>query len=361
MVNYKDTLIKLSGLLLIIAGVFGVIFLGAFFWPFLIAIIIAFSLENLVSFIVRKTNLPRKITGSILVFITYALLGFAVFLLVSKLIREAVVLSNNVPDIYRYMLDTYKALYVKYISLTQNIPNIMSDKIYDTGVKVLELGTNAIQTFLNGVLNFIIFMPSILVYIIITFLATLFLVTDRRILAKHAQSLLSESFIEKVSNILKSTIKSLGQYLRAQLAVISITFIELLIAFLIIKQPYPLTLALIIALIDALPILGTGTVMVPWAIYSLVTGNIPLAIALGITYLVILVVRQLVEPKIVSQQLGVHPFLTLIAMYIGFKIFGLVGMIIGPIVMVIFKNVFSNLFEAGYFRNFIVYKDKEIK
>lgn len=357
--DYKKTIIKLIGLTAIILGVFGVIFLGAFFWPFLIAIVIALSLENVISFVVKKTKLPKKLTGVLLVFITYGLIGFAIYLLISKLIKEVVVISGNIPEIYDYMVDMYKVIYLKYISLMQNIPAVMSDRIYDGGIKILEQGTLFISNFLNGVLDFIMFMPSILIYIIVTFLATLFLVTDRRTLAKYVQDILPKNFVRKFISIMKSTLKSLGQYLRAQLTIISITFLELLIAFLIIKQPYPLTFALMIALIDALPILGTGTVLVPWALYSIIIGNLPFAIALAVIYLVILVVRQLVEPKIVSNELGVHPFLTLVAMYIGFKTFGLIGMIIGPVVMVIFKNVFSHLFEAGYFKNFIVYKDKE--
>lgn len=359
MINSKKTLTKSLGLILIILGIFGVIFLGAFFWPFLIAIVIAMSLENVLGFITKKTKLPRKLTGVILVFITYAIIGFAIYMLISKLIKEAVIISGNMPQIYDYLVSTYESLYLKYKNVMQDMPAVMSDRIYDTGIKILEIGTAFITKFFNGLLDFIIFMPSILIYIIITFLATLFLVTDRRTIAKYMQDFLPKNFMEKAANIMKSTIKSLGQYLRAQLTLISITFIELFIAFIIMRQPYPLTLALAIALVDALPILGTGTVLTPWAIYCVITGNMPMAIALAITYLVILIVRQLVEPKIVSNELGVHPFLTLVAMYIGFKIFGIIGMIIGPVVMVIFKNVFAHLFESGYFKNFIVYKNRD--
>lgn len=357
--DYKKTIIKLSGLIAIILGVFGIIFLGAFFWPFLIAVVVALSLENIIKFISKKTRLPRKLTGLILVFLTYGLIAFAVYLLISKLIREVVALSVNMPEVYEYMVAAYKTLYVKYISLTQNIPAVVSDKIYDTGMKILEMGTTFITDFVNGVLNFVMFMPSILIYIVVTFLATLFLVTDRSKMAKNIQEILPENFVEKTVNIIKATIRSLGQFLRAQLIIISITFLQLFVSFIIINQPYPLTMALIISLVDALPILGTGAVLVPWALYSVVTGNLPFAIALAIIYLIILVVRQLIEPKIVSNQLGVHPFLTLVAMYIGFKMFGIIGMIIGPVVMVIFKNVFGNLFEAGYFKNFIIYTKKD--
>ena len=128
------------------------------------------------------------------------------------------------------------------------------------------------------------------------------------------------------------------------------------------NQPYPLLLAFLIAIIDALPILGTGTVLLPWAVYSAITGNLGLGLGLLVTYIIITVVRQLVEPRIVSSNLGVHPFLTLITMYIGFKIFGLFGLIVGPVVMIIYKNVFAIMFETGYLKKLFVYKkDKSIQ
>ena len=118
-------------------------------------------------------------------------------------------------------------------------------------------------------------------------------------------------------------------------------------------------MALVISIIDAFPILGVGGVLIPWGVYSAITGNMHLGIGLLITYAIIIVVRQLIEPRILSSNLGIHPFLTLISMYIAFKMFGIVGLIIGPIVLLIFKNVFSQLFEYGYLKNIIVYK-KEI-
>ena len=163
-------------------------------------------------------------------------------------------------------------------------------------------------------------------------------------------------FRAKINNIFKETVTSISQYLKAQGIMMCITFIELLIAFFILKQEYPFTLAVVIAIIDALPILGVGSVLIPWGIYVAIMGNMKLAIGLLVTYAIIIVARQLIEPRIVSSNLGVHPFVTLITMYIGFKLFGLFGLIVGPIVMVVFKNVFSQLFEQGYLKNMIVYK-----
>ena len=362
MVDYKKTFFNILGLALISSGIILSIVLGVFFWPFLVAIVIAFLLERVIEVIIAKTKISRKFIGTILVILLYVLFGFIVYLIVSRLVREAVLIMNHIPQMYEYSIDAYRGIYNKFIKAVNNIPSAMSENLYGIGMDIISKLTEYVTKFFNGVISFIMFLPHIMIYIIITFLATLFLVTDRRTISRYVKDSFPRRIIKKITKIINETISSLLKYLRAQVTIICITFIELLIAFLILKQPYPLTLAVLIAIVDALPILGTGTVLIPWAIYSaVVTGNMSLAIGLMVIYIIILIVRQLIEPRIVGGNLGIHPFITLISMYIGFKIFGLLGLIVGPIVMVIFKNVFGQLSENNYLKNIIAYKKGEEK
>lgn len=110
---------------------------------------------------------------------------------------------------------------------------------------------------------------------------------------------------------------------------------------------YPLLAAIAIGFVDALPILGSGTVIVPWAAIAAIDGDIKLGIALLILLAVISVARQLMEPKVVSKQIGIHPIFTLIAMYTGFKAIGIMGLLVGPIVLIILKNIFGTLIDKG--------------
>ena len=151
----------------------------------------------------------------------------------------------------------------------------------------------------------------------------------------------------KLYNIINGLVKSLGGYLKAQGIMISITFLELFIFFSVYGMKYSLILAITIAIIDALPILGTGTVLIPWSIFNLALGNYKLAIFLIILYFFVLVVRQLIEPRVVASQIGVYPLLTLLAMYTGVKLIGLFGVIVGPIVLIIAKNVFEQFYKQG--------------
>lgn len=356
MIDYKKTILNFIGFVLVCVVVLLSIYAGIYFWPFLVAIIFALLLERSINYITKKTNMPRKIVGTILVIILYVLVGFIIFLIGTSLVKETISIAGKIPAGLEDIKEIYNNVYDKVDNVVKNLPQDIVSKIYDAGLRVIEsLGSYALS-LIEGVIAFVKFLPSILIYIIITFLATLFLVTDRRVIARLAGDVLPSKMLKKISKVISTCLSTLGKYLRAQCIMICITFIELFIAFVILKIDFPLSLAVVVALVDALPILGTGTVLIPWAIYSAVTGNIGFGIGLFITYIVILVVRQLVEPRIVSANLGVHPFITLLAMYIGFKIFGLIGMIIGPVCMIIFKNVFEIMFKSGYFKSLFVYK-----
>ena len=359
MIDYKKTGLKLLGFLAVCAVVLIAIGLGVYFWPFLIGILIAVAVERLVNFFIVKFKLPRKLIGTILVIVVYLLIAGLLTLIVTALVREAIDISSNIPNIYEQSKIEYNAIYKSITEFINNTPDTISNSIYELGLQLIGKVTQLATKIVNGVIDFIMFVPNIMVYIIITFLATLFLVTDRRTITRYITDLFPNELVKKISNVVVKSFKSLGNYLKAMCIMICITFIELLIAFTILKQPYPLTLAIIVAIVDALPILGTGTVLIPWAIYSAITGNIGMGIGLLVVYLVITVVRQLIEPKVVSENIGVHPFITLLAMYIGLKIFGLFGLIVGPVVMVIFKNVFETMFSAGYFKNLFVYKKEK--
>lgn len=110
---------------------------------------------------------------------------------------------------------------------------------------------------------------------------------------------------------------------------------------------YPLLAALGIGFVDALPILGSGTAMIPWAVISAINGDIQLALAVIILWVIMSIIRQFAEPRVVSKHIGIHPIFTLIAMYTGFKMIGVLGMFIGPIVLIILKNIFANIIDKG--------------
>lgn len=146
--------------------------------------------------------------------------------------------------------------------------------------------------------------------------------------------------------------KHFGCYLKAESILIFVSFVISLIGLYIFKIiglniEYPLLAALGIGFVDALPIFGSGTVMIPWAIITAFNGDYVLAISILVLWIIMSVTRQFIEPKIVSKQIGIHPIFTLIAMYTGFKFIGVLGMFIGPILLIILKDVFAGLIDKG--------------
>ena len=165
-----------------------------------------------------------------------------------------------------------------------------------------------------------------------------------------------KKWIRNASAVIRGIFSTIGSYLKVYSKLLLLTFTELFLAFSILRAiGFPLEnlllLSLSIAIVDILPVLGVGTVLIPWAIWQFITGDISFGIALTILYLITLTVRQTIEPKLVSKQLGVHPIITLFAMYAGFKIFGFIGLIFGPIILMVLRGIFAKPLEKGLFKD----------
>ena len=160
---------------------------------------------------------------------------------------------------------------------------------------------------------------------------------DREKVSGFVYKQIPEDWRIKIRSIKEDLLAALLGFIKAQFILISVTFIELLIGYSLIGVKYAFSFALLTAFVDALPILGTGTVLIPAAAFNLVIGNVPRAIGFIGLYIVIMVVRQSLEPKIMGQNLGLHPLVTLISIYVGMQIFGIIGLFLGPIIVAILR------------------------
>lgn len=209
-----------------------------------------------------------------------------------------------------------------------------------------------IRSTLAGILQAITQLPTIFIYVGITFISTYFICTDKFYILDQIEHHFPRSWVKRLLIHLRKIISSLGSYLKAEFILVGISFIITIIGLYImniigLNVEYPLLAALAIGFVDALPILGSGAVTIPWAVISAIDGDINLAISLFILLIIISVVRQIAEPKVISKHIGIHPIFTLIAMYTGFKSIGIFGLLIGPVVLIILCNVFENLIDKG--------------
>lgn len=357
--NYWGKVLKnILILLLSILGVFLGFKLAVFYMPFLIAFIISLLLEPIIRFIMKKTKLRRK-TSSIIVFILA--ISIIVGLLIwgiTTLVAEA---SNLLGSLNQYFDQGY-ALVQDIISKIDfsklNIPDNVMTMIQNSASEFLGMVSNWAKNALTGVINFMTSIPSIGVYVAVTLLSLYFICVDKVYMIDQLEHHLPETWVKRIGIHLKDLIKSLGGYLKAEATLVLVSFVISLIGLYILhfvgfNIQYPLLMALVIGFIDALPIFGSGTFMVPWAVISAFTGDIKLAIAILVLWTIMSVIRQFIEPRIVSGNIGIHPIFTLLAMYTGFKFIGVIGMIIGPIILIILKNIFATFIDKGIVKSIL--------
>ena len=326
--------------------------LAVFYIPFLIGYIISLIIEPIIKLVSKKTNLTRKSSAIIVLICIFIILISLIIWGIITLITES---SNLLQNINIYIEKVYIQIqkYINSIDLNKlQIPDQVISVIKSSTNSFLEFTTTWITMLLNSVLQGITSLPIIGVYVVITVLSTYFICVDKLYIQGEIEHHFPKLWVRKFGNHLKKILSTLGKYLKAQATLILISFIQVLIGLYIFKWiglnvAYPLLAALGIAFVDALPILGSGTVMIPWAVISSINGDIKLGIGLFTLYVIILIVHQLLEPKVISKNLGIHPIFTLISMYTGFKIIGILGLFIGPIVLIILQNVFETMIDNG--------------
>ena len=323
--------------------------------PFLVAFIISLIIEPAIKWIMKKTHLTRR-TSSIIIFVIVLgiILGSLVWILIT-LFSESSSLLQGLNDYFDKAYIQFQFFMESFnfdkIHLSDEVLNVIQSSTGD----LLQTASNWLRNSLTGLIELVTSLPSIAICIGITIVALYFICVDKIYILDQIEHHLPKIWVRKIGKHLKDLIQTLGGYLKAEATLILVSFIISLIGLYILQfvgfnVQYPLLMALFIGFVDALPILGSGTVMIPWAIISAINGDLNLGIAIIVLLIIMSIVRQLLEPKLVSKNIGVHPIFTLIAMYTGFKIIGIMGLLIGPIVLIIFKNIFASLIDQGVFK-----------
>lgn len=313
--------------------------LVSLFLPFILAFILAAVTSPLVKMLRGKLKFPKWLaTSTSLIVVWFAIIG-AISLCVNKIIVELSSFISQLPTIISKVSITLKVLNVQWASFTQNISPELSTWLNELISKVTTLLISLVEpitTFtINSATNFATSIPSALIFTVAFILSCIFMTNDFDHIKHSLFMQIPEKGREKILLIKKYVWIALGKYLRGMGVILLITFVELFIGLSILRVSYAFSIALIIALVDILPVFGTGTILIPWALISLISGDYKFALGIAIIYAVITVVRQFIEPKVMSKSLGTYPLVTLVAMYIGLRMFGVLGMIFGPIVVLV--------------------------
>lgn len=314
------------------------------FLPFLLAWITAMLLRPAIHKIAARTRLPQKAVAIFCVSFVFLLLFGLMTILCGRVIAELRSLSDalmtDAADMISGLFDSVSHLSEK-LPFLKSIDNpAAADRIEQGMISMVE---GAITSFSSRIpemiLDFVASLPGMILFAVALILATFYMGTDiAKINAFIARQLPSSSRHHLFTA--KKKLMSAGiKYVKAYFMILSITFLQLLVGFFCLKIPFALTLAALIALIDILPILGVGTVLIPWAVILLLQGNTYTGVGLLIVFGIIWLTRQIIEPKIVGQSIGLSPLVTLIAMYVGYQFLGFGGLFVLPLFMILVKNL----------------------
>lgn len=312
--------------------------LPMYFMPFILALLLALLIEPAISFMERRLRLKRGPATLLSMLLVLGSMSLVLISLVSRLINELISiyksLSMRSGELSRVIADSLQQAQVFYLRL--NLPSELENSIQTNLYGLL----SSLEKILNAVVTTLIALvaniPGYFIFLLIALIATYFIARERPEIKEWFIKTLPESWEGKTRTVATDLVTAFMGWVKAVLILTSITAIQVIVGLAILRVDYALTIGLLSGLFDILPILGPGTIFVPWIIISFFKGNTGLAIGLTILYMVIVTVRYILEPRILGDNIGLHPLATLVALYVGLKVAGVVGIILGPAVVVVF-------------------------
>ncbi len=313
-------------------------------FPFLVGFLIAFLLKRPIRFLSKKLHMKRSFAAVILVILFYGIIGGIITLIGIRLFVAIRDFIFALPQLYTQEIQPFLVKLFQDIedSVSRIEPSFIStlDKMSSDLLSSLSnLISNISMGMVTMVSGYASSLPVFLVKLLFTVIATFFIAIDYDRITAFFLRQLSDKHRTLLINVKNNLFQTLAGYGRSYLLIMLITFIELSVGLSIIGIRGAVYIALLIALFDIMPVLGTGGIMLPWAAISLLQGSYPLAIKLLVLYVVITVIRNIIEPRIVGNQVGLHPLATLFAMFVGTQLFGIIGLFGLPITLSLLKNM----------------------
>lgn len=324
-----------------------------FFMPFVIGWVIAMIANPLVRFAERKLKIVRKHTSMVIIILVIGAIVGIGYLLGAKIVHEIADLMQQMPTISQSFSVEFQNVRQNLSRIVMELPEGVQTSLQDFGSDLSEkmalLTANVSQWLVDWTGNFAKRVPSILIALIFTILSAYFFIVDRDKIIEFGRKNTPQVIQEKWRLLSDNLLHVLGGYVKAQLKIMLVIWVILSAGFFILGINYAVPIALFVSFWDMLPFLGTGTILVPWAIFKVLSGDIRTALGLLIIYGITQLVRRLIEPKLVGDSIGINPLATLIFMYAGYKWFGVLGMILAVPV----GAIIINFYRLGVFDNMI--------
>lgn len=313
-------------------------FLLPLFSPFLFGAALALAAEPAVSLLSRRLRLPRGVSAGIGVSMTFFLLAMLLLLLCAFLVRQLRSLAAVLPDVELTLGNGLRALQTWLLTLSTHAPGSVRPLLQDNVRSLFSDGAGYLDRVVRYLLglagNLLSHIPDSALTLGTAILSGYMISAKLPRLKKWLMSRISPQRLGSIRSGLKRLRLTVTGWLMAQLALMAVTFAVLLPGFLLLRISHPLPWALGVSLVDAFPVLGTGTVLIPWAVIQLLQGNTAQGIALAGLYATVSLIRSALEPKLLGRQLGLDPLVMLVVLYAGFRLWGIGGMLLAPVLTV---------------------------
>ncbi len=315
--------------------------------PFVFAFLMASAMEPFVRFLVKR-KFPRSAAVAVAMIVYFGLVFALCFLAVTRLVSEVSDFSKNIPDYGRVFTAAFSDLVEWGKKLYLHLPKEAVGPLQDSIQSLAGQFTRVVTSLAGSVIGIFTALPEMLMFAMFTVVATFFASKDRPMFKEFLSKRLPAPTYARLASLKNSLGHSLVGFLKAQLLLMTLTFTECFIGLSLIGIRYALVISLLTAIVDILPVLGTGTVLVPWGFVCLIMGKTAIGFSLLALYLVIMVVRYIVEPKIVGTQLDLHPLVALMAMFAGLKALGVAGLLLGPAIVVVVLALMKSGLLPGF-------------
>lgn len=331
----RDPVASLVKLIYVILAVVLVIFVlpkaVSCLLPFIIAWVISLIIKPVCA-LFQKLRINRTLSVLLAMLLVLAVICGILYWVSASVIREIKTFSDMFSDtkdgipvfVWDFVNILPDGIRARTIEMASSLFEDIPDLIYP-----------AIKTAISKLGGAAGKIPSAFVFTVIMLMAIYFMCCDKEGLKEEIKKFLPDDKLDSLRRIREVFSKACGGYIKAQLIIMCVVFVILITGFGLLKVELAILLAFAISLVDAIPVLGTGIILNPWALVCLIQGDYIRALGLVCLYLIVVVVRHILEPRVLSGQLGMHPIITLVSMYSGLKLIGVIGMIIGPLIALI--------------------------
>ena len=305
--------------------------------PFVFALIIACIIDKPVTFMAQRFHIKRIIGATVMVIAVTAVPAVLIFFGGRSLIGQAAKLTDNLPEYSDQAMDMVRDCCDKVdegLNLTDGTSYDMVSRQIDNAGNVIN--DKLFPAVMNGSWSFISSCAVFFTAFAFMMMAAVFISRDMRKIKMQCDGSVFGEELKFLGGRLKNI---LGTYVKTQLIIMTLTCIICAVGLYLMGNPYALLLGVLIGIVDALPVLGTGTVFIPWCIILLLMGKYTSAVAILVIYLIAYYTREFLEPKLMGDGFGISPVLMLIALYAGLLLFGITGVITGPIAVILIREI----------------------